>query len=443
VIDEALMDNPELASFRNAAEAQRFVADSAMSTLLPSVDGSARMVTIDPDRAESVGSPDQVEGAVGARVEQVLWSEQAWTNLRVQRLLSEAQDLLLLARRSDTALQTAEAYYDLVRATGLVRIRREAVERTQGNLDKARLQERIGEESLADVYRFESQLAQDNQALIDAITQVRRAALALDSARGGHSAEPMMARSFSSPAASEVGFSFEEMERLTEQVNTIRGVFYLEQFAVDAGLARSETLAASDISITVRERERQSAQRRFFSPTISLFVDVEHTFYEGGEGGASFSDADDTDWSAGVIVSIPIYAGQQRLAQLRQTNSNLEQAQNDRTATALAIEEYARISAASLVAAYNKLQQSRTAERAAGQGLELAEDAYARGFATSLELLDAQNNAAVAYQQTGTVQAEFQIAWARLLYVTGWIDALVSNERAEEFVTAVRKALED
>jgi outer membrane protein TolC len=140
---------------------------------------------------------------------------------------------------------------------------------------------------------------------------------------------------------------------------------------------------------------------------------------------------------------MPIYAGQQRLAQLRQTNSNLEQAQNDRTATALAIEEYARISAASLVAAYNKLQQSRTAERAAGQGLELAEDAYARGFATSLELLDAQNNAAVAYQQTGTVQAEFQIAWARLLYVTGWIDALVSNERAEEFVTAVRKALED
>lgn len=456
VIDEALAANTDLASQRITAATQRIIAEFATGPLLPSIDGNARLIAIDEDRAEGSGSPYQYEGAIAARIDQLVWSEQAWTNLRVQELLSDAQDLALLSRRSDTALSAAEAYYELVRAAGFVRISRNAVERTQANLDRARFQERVGEESLANVLRFESQLAQDNQTLLDAITGVRQATLSLSGVLGIEPGGRLDAQPFPNAPTGEGIFTIQEIEELMASANTIAGAFALEEFSVESALARSDTLAASEVTVRIRERERLSAERRLYSPTVSVFGEVEYTFFQGGEGGGSeieiapgvtldtgsFSSADETDLSAGLVVSIPIFSGRERIGIIRQADANLEQARNDRLAATLGIQEYARFTATLLVSTYNKLEQSRTAGRLALRSLELVETSYSQGAATSTELLDAQNNAAIAAQQIATAEADLQIAWSRLLHATGWIDALVSQERADEFVAAFTNVLE-
>ena len=453
-IEQALANNADLAAFRSATEAQSTALDIALSALLPTVAASARFAAIDEDRAESAATPFQYEGAVGARVEQVLWSEEAWAAVRVQRLLTTAQNLTLLSVRADTALETAEAYYNLVRAVGLVQIRREAVTRTRANLDRARLLERIGQETAANIFRFESQLAQDNQALIDAITQARGAMLTLNRLRGVPDPDPAFIASIGRVPPLTVPLA--TTERLVENFSTLGGVTLLERFAVDSALERSELLAARGATVAARERELQSARRRFFSPTVAAFGEVSRTIYEAGEGegtvielspgfsidSGALSTADETDWSGGVSVTLPLYTGQERLARTRRARSSLDQAIHERVGVALALEEYARFSVTALVAAFNKLAEARAAEGAARQGLALVEEGYERGAFTSVELLDAQNNAAIAAQQTGTVQAGFQTAWARLLHVTGWVDALISTERAGEFLTGVSTVLE-
>lgn len=455
VIEEALDGNAELAAQQNAGESQKYTARSALSAVLPKVDANLKYVKIDEDRAEGVGSPNEHEASVGLRFEQVLWSEQAWANLKVQRLLSSTQDSVTLAKRADTALEAAEAYYDMARASSLVKIRRDTIERTQANFERARLQARVGEESLANVYRFESQLAQDNQALIDAIIQYRAASLELNRVRGLEGNSELMNPVMIESVENQSGL--EEIEAIMNLVSTVWGVSILEDFAVEKALSRSETLAASEQTVAIREREKLSAQTRFFSPTLSVFGEVNHTFYQGGAGGgeeieivpgvatldtATLSNADETDWTFGAILSFPVYSGNERIANYKRAQSNLDQARNERFSTALYIEQIARITSTNLVAVYNKLDQSRSAERAAKLSLELVEDSYIQGAATSYELLDAQNNAAMASQQRGTITAEFQIAWARLLHITGWIDALVSPDRTNEFFEELRNAVE-
>ena len=453
-IEQALANNADLAALRSATEAQRTAVDSAVSSLLPTLAANAQFVAIDEDRARSVATPFQYEWAVGARVEQVLWSEPAWASLRVQRLLANAQNLSLQAARADTALATAEAYYNLVRAVGLVQIRREAVTRTRANLDRARLLERIGQETAANIFRFESQLAQDNQALIDAVTQARGAVLTLNRLRGVPDPDPAFIAAIGRVPPATVPLA--TTEQVVANFSTLGGVTLLEQFAVDSALGRSELLAASGATVAARERELRSTRRQFFSPTVVAFGEVSHTISQAGAGdgttieltpgvsidSGAFSSADETDWSGGLGITLPLYTGQERLAQTRRAQSSLDQANNQRLSVALALEEYARFSVASVVAAATKLTEARAAQTAAQQSLELVETGYERGVFTGVELLDAQNNAAVAAQQTGAVQAEFQTAWARLLHVTGWIDALISTERAGEFLTAVSETLE-
>lgn len=454
-IEQALANNADLAALRSATEAQQTALDSAVSALLPTLSANAQFVAIDEDRARSVATPFQYEWAVGARVEQLVWSEPAWASVRVQRLLSNAQNLSLQAARADTALATAEAYYNLVRAVGLVQIRREAVTRTRANLDRARLLERIGQETAANIFRFESQLAQDNQGLIDAITQARGAMLALNRLRGVPDPDPTFVAAIGRVPPATVPLA--TTEAVVASFSTLGGVTLLEQFAVDSALGRSERLAASGATVAARERELRSTRRQFFSPTVLAFGEVSHTLSQAGAGdgtvieltpgvtldSGAFSSADETDWSGGLGISVPLYTGQERLAQTRRAQSNLDQANEQRLSVALALEEYARVSVASLVGAFTKLAEARAAQTAAQEGLRLVETGYERGVFTGVELLDAQNNAAVAAQQTGAVRAEFQTAWARLLHVTGWIDALISTERAGEFLTAVSATLEN
>ena len=456
VIEQAFRTSPEVGAARSAADAQRAIADAAIAPLLPGITGDVTYVAIDEDRAEGSTSPYQYEASLGTRLEQVVWSEPAWANLRVQRLLSDAQDLTAASQRADTALEVAEAYYDLSRSIRLVEIRRQTARRTRENLELAQLQQRVGEGSQLDVLRFENQVAQDNIELIDATNQVRLASGALATVVGMAPARLLrgsLPGRASGPAVTS-GFSLDEIEALLGTINTFRGADALEQFAATEALARSESLAIRELTITIRDRERTSAARQFYSPTVSAFVELEHTFYEAGAGGGSeiqiapgatldtdsFSSADATDLTAGFSLTLPLFSGTERLGRVRESESNLELARQERAITALAVDQYARSAASSVVAAYNRLQQSRIGEETALETLSLVQEAYIVGAASSSELLDAQNSAAVAAQQTGSIEAELQTDWARLLRATGAVDALVSDQGAEEFTLLLRNA---
>jgi outer membrane protein TolC len=147
------------------------------------------------------------------------------------------------------------------------------------------------------------------------------------------------------------------------------------------------------------------------------------------------------NWRAGISVTLPVYTGGERIATLRQARSAEEQAMNELRSTESIVENRARVAVTNLVSSCNSLQEARTSVRSAGLGLELIEEAYRTGAADSLELLDGQNNVRIAEQRAATTEADFRVAWVRLLHATGRIEALTSTQEARRFVRAAEQAM--
>ena len=82
----------------------------------------------------------------------------------LQSLLDEMCDRDRIAL--DVTLETASAYIDVLRAKTQERIARENLRLTHENLERARIRTQVGVASLAEVYRWEAQLAADRQTVI-------------------------------------------------------------------------------------------------------------------------------------------------------------------------------------------------------------------------------------------------------------------------------------
>jgi outer membrane protein TolC len=453
VIDDAVQNNADLEADRAAVAVRQFAVDNAKSALRPRVEAFANGTAIDEDRAESFGTPDQYESSLGVRVQRLLWSEPARANVRIQELLSDAQNQYFIEKRSDTIAAVAETFYQLAAASSLVRIQRDNINRTRAYLDQARLLAQVGKESRADVYRFESRLAEDNRALIDAYAGARLLRLRLDEYRG--TMAPLITPSLVLLEITEADGNSTYAEELIRNAATVQATRRLEEFVIQSARNNSALYAAAQRQLAVRSREVQSRSRSLYSPTISAFTEVEYTWYKGGATGSSetqlapgvtfdsstLNTADDMNWRAGISVTLPVYTGGERIATLRQARSAEEQAMNELRSTESIVENRARVAVTNLVSSCNSLQEARTSVRSAGLGLELIEEAYRTGAADSLELLDGQNTVRIAEQRAATTEADFRVAWVRLLHATGRIEALTSTQEARRFVRAAEQAM--
>ena len=109
-----------------------------------------------------------------------------------------------------------------------------------------------------------------------------------------------------------------------------------------------------------------------------------------------FPETDDTDWSVGVQIALPLYEGGARSAQVQRQIVEVKKQQLRRQDTAQKIEQRIRSTLHAAGASYPGILLSRESAQAAEKNLELVADAYAKGSVTVMTLLDAQNAAMVA-----------------------------------------------
>jgi ABC-type uncharacterized transport system substrate-binding protein len=171
-IREAVGANLDLAARDRAVAAGAGNVNLAKSILLPQVDVSADWSVIDPDRAEaSLGLLPQRELSGSANFSQVLFAEPTWANYSAQRSVQESRVHDRETLRMDIALDAAVAYLNVLRAKTLERIERDNLVLTRANLETAELRVSVGAATLSEVYRWETQIAGNRQAVIDAAAQ--------------------------------------------------------------------------------------------------------------------------------------------------------------------------------------------------------------------------------------------------------------------------------
>jgi len=185
-----------------------------------------------------------------------------------------------------------------------------------------------------------------------------------------------------------------------------------------------------------------------FLPDVAVSASLTNSFLDvGGEtprnvpaGVAGVTSIDPFDFQIGLQITLPIYSGGERYADLRQSRAEIRRLGHQRRSVELRVEQGVRSTMASMAPTYANIELSRRQADAAERNLELVNAAYLAGSVDILRVLDAQSQAVSARLSAGNavydlmlliLQAERRAG--RFRYFAGADERVDFLDRLEEF----------
>ncbi|MCA9665535.1 MAG: TolC family protein [Myxococcales bacterium] len=414
-VKEAIARSYQLAAARQGLAAQRFAVKEAYSKLGPRVDFTFQHTTIRKEVAEKTnGSQPWHQGKLAASVQQFLFIEPVLANITAQKHLRRAQQRDIDAQQLDVAAAAARAYINLLKARAGAEIRRGNAQLTAENLEAAQVRQQVGTSGPSDLYRWQSQLANDRNLLIGADTQVQVAQIALNRLLVRPQNEALLPADLTTGDPTIIS---REKELVPYIENPLKfGIF--SDFLVSEGLRNSPELRGLDASIAAQKRVRLSRSRALWLPQLSLqgevsyvpyrkFVDVAPLMIPGlGTFELNFNQPR-FQWYVGVGLRLPIFTAFEQTYQRDQQDAKTRQLMRQRDAVKLQIEQRVRSALAQTRAARAGIFFATRAADAASKNFKVMLDGYQRGVTNTILLLDAQNQKLLTRLAAATATYDF------------------------------------
>jgi len=389
----------------------------AKSNYRPQIDLGLGGAAIDENHAMAALGNYPMYAAGSLTLTQLIYSDAASANISIQKELQRVRELDLGAMKLDIARDAVTAYMNVMRTDALVRIRKQQVDLTRTNRELASLRRSVGAAGAAEVYRWDAELATARAGLLEAIStnslSEKQLSRLLD--------EPLTTRW--SPKDPEAAAALEVLGGADDAalLATPDGYDRLTSSLVTNGLGRSPELAALSAAITAQERGFKAAKRASYVPTVAASADVSHILAKDTSGGIDLGEIaelipefDDTAWQVGVSAGLPIVTGGANKAHRIQAQEELFALQTDRRNAEEKLSQRTLSALDSATASWSTISLRQEAADAATRTLELVRDAYGRGAATIIDLLDAQNNSLAADLAAETAVYDFLDDWAEV-----------------------------
>lgn len=402
-VKQALRSNLDLAAAKRHALAGAEGIGEARANLLPQLEVNAAGIWIDKDRAGFGNAERTLQW--GAALHQSLYSERAWANLGIQEHLQQAREFEIEQVKLDVVRDVAVAYLNLLQAQTVERIQRENLRLSRDNLSLARVRHQIGTAGAGEVFRWEAQIANARRDVIASVARRNQAEIAVNQLLNRPQEEAFITRE--STLNDPVLLSSEK--RFRDYLNNPFRFRALREFMVREGTAEAPELRQLDAAMDAKKREQTASERSLYVPEVGLSASLTHKFFQGGAGSEPLEIPplpggieldlpmpDKWDWAVGVSASLPLYEGGGRFAAVDRASQEHAELMLQKRAVKARIEQRVRSALHRAGASFPAIRLSRAAADAAAGNLELVTDAYSRGQASIIQLLDAQNQALVS-----------------------------------------------
>lgn len=389
---EALRVNLSIAAARRSIASGNEDVHQARAALLPQVQATATGTMIrDETASASLGQQPERQAQSGLTFSQTLIDDQTWASYRVAGHQQSGRVADSRRTELDVVLDATTAYLNVLSAKAIARIERENLRVTRSNLDVAQLRERTGAASLADVYRWESELATSRRSVIDADARVQIASLAFNQLLNRPLEEPFQLED----TRIEDSTLITGQPTLSEYFGNPETFALFREFMVREGTAASPELQSLDASIAAQRRIGSAAGRSFWLPTVTLQGGLTSVLSRGGAGATvsgpvTLPRGPDETWNLRLQAALPIFTGFGRTAARAQANIDVERLTLQRESLQRSVAQQIRTALQLGGASWAGIGQARAAADAARKNLELVSDAYARGAVSIITLLDAQ-----------------------------------------------------
>jgi outer membrane protein TolC len=445
-VDEAIRVNLDVLAKISSVSAGSENIRLAWANLLPQLDISATGLLIDKDRAEaSFGSQAERTITGSIRATQLIFSEPAWANLSIQKSIQNSRESELEQVRLDIGLAASNAFFNVLRAKTFEKIQKENLKRTKSNLGISRVREAVGSAGPAEVYRWESELANNRNAVIRAMTNVHLARIDLNR---------LLHRDL------EERFIAAENNVYSQELMTTENIFHkyldnpnffsiFQNFLVEEGLKNSPELVAIEAIIKAQERTLSSATNRFWAPTLALQAEYSSILSKSGAGSEvtaispGFSLPDDKSWNIALDLSFPLFNGTGKFATTKKAHEELEQLNLEYQSVAEKLEQQIRSTLYIASASFAAINQTKLAAQAANKTLQVIQDAYSQGMISILDLLDAQNTTLISEELASNAVYDFIIDLITAERAVGQFYFQMNEQQAQDYLNRLEAYLEE
>lgn len=292
------------------------------------------------------------------------------------------------------------AYADVVYYRAVSELGAQTVANYRQRVDQTREQLEAQRRTVSDLALFRSSLAASQKSLAAAQGERRAAEAAFEAVSG------------LGPGALERWPTLEPVPANLEE-------------ALSIAKANNPTLRSAEHAIDESTAAVRAAEGVLF-PQVSLVQSFtrqhDNSRYRGGAVPYDEIDREDT-WSAGISLTMPLYAGGENHSVVREKKQDLSQSRLNLAHTHLTIEQAVKSAWERLVAQRESLNFARENVQALNTAFEALEFQYRRGDATSRNLIDVITERDTALISVESAQRAVLLAESTLLQATGQLTA--------------------
>lgn len=408
----------------------------ARANLLPQIGASASHSVRKDTPSVSAGLFAERTSDAAISLDQLLYSDSASANLKIQKELQRTRLASLREFRLDVVQVATTAYYTVLNARSQLAVQENNLKITRANLELAEDRVRIGTSTAADVYRWQAEVARAQISVVNA-----RAAM--------NQAWETLNRILHKPQGARIGLreaSFDEpfvMNRsdFDQLVQSPADYARFSRFYIDRALRQAPELEQLNARIAAKRRELTSQRRAYWLPDFSLGGRYTSNLDQSGLGAGPQAGQDLNDWSVGVQATLPLFSGGLKRANVSRASYELMQLESLRASTEERVEEEIRNQLHAAQAAHQQIDLAAVAAEASRKNFELVSDAYARGTVTVIELLDAQDTSLAASAAAAESLYSFLITIMSVQRAIGGYDYLLTPAERDALAAEYRRTL--
>ena len=431
---EAIAKNQDLAAEQFGVQASAEEIARARSNLLPQLNAGASYSARKDSPTVAAGLFAERSTDASFNLNQLVYSDSASANLTIQKNLQSAREQSLRELRLDVIQAATSAYYRVLAARSQLNVQENNFHVSRTNFDLAQDRVNLGSSTMADVYRWQAEVARAQILVLDARAAVDQSWDALNRLLHRPQGRPIVLR----PASVYEAFVFTQKEFDTLITNRAEYERYT-RYLIDRGLRQAPELMQLDSQIEAKRREQVSQRRAYWLPEFNLQGTYGTNLGQSGSGAGTIAGEDLSDWNVGVQATLPLFSGGLRKANLSRANLELMQLEALRSSIAEQIEQEIRLQMHFAQADFARIAYSREAAGAARKNFDLVSDAYARGTVSYIELLDAQETSLTASAASADSLYNFLITIMAAQRAVGRFEFLLPTDERNSDADEIRK----
>ncbi len=436
VAHTAMAENLSARAARLELAAGGSEVEQARSLLYPQLSMDINQTSNNDDNTSVVaGAVAERSGSASLNMSQVIYNEGIRANLDIQESLQDARSADLQQILLDTVQEAVLAFLNALNAKTQSNVSRDTLNVNRSNLEQARDRVQVGSSSNADIYRWQTEVANARSDLLDADADLDIAREALNQLLN----RPLGESFHLIPASLDDPTLIISDPRLLDLIENDAQFQQLGKMLLKTGLAASPEIAALSARIAAQTRSLKSQRSTRWSPEVTFTGSLSTTYDDSRSD--PLSEQGNDNWGVGVNLSLPLYQGGAISERVSEEELTLGQLQLELENVHRSIEQNIRSQLHSAKASKLAINLSRDSASAAKKNLNLISDSYRQGAGTIIDLLDAQNASTSADLRAAQSVYLFLIDLMNLQRSVGSFDFFLDEHQRQTRINSITSNL--